>query len=320
MNRRAIGAVLVLIVLALVVMCMVATLPRTQGLLSRPTSATPPLSRNNQEAAYAAAQATLVAGQSEVMALSYQATLVSLNMNQAADAAVQATTDYFQRQLIELSIQGTEVSQNMARAAATQQSIADQTRTVWNATATAQSQAATATYSGYILGLTQTAQAQAILNVQATDAAQAEATLTAFSLTATPWAAIQADILQLRNEREQQAWWEGYVVNPLKAILSTLVVVLLIVGGVLAFRRLMPVLELRLRTISRDNDNPLLLVDGTIVDSDPHHRLTPQELRQLRYPRLGDETPHVEIIGPSEPSVTNWIAEAEWQLRADGWI
>ena len=146
----------------------------------------------------------------------------------------------------------------MAQAAATQQFIIEQTQMVWNATATAQSQAATATYSAYILNVTQTAQAQAILDVQATQTAQANATLTAYSLTATPWAALQADIVRTRNEAERRAWWEEFVVTPLKVILITLVIVLLIVGGVMAYRRLMPVLELRLRTICAGmNDKPL---------------------------------------------------------------
>jgi len=93
----------------------------------------------------------------------------------------------------------------------------------------------------------------------------------------------------------------------LKVILLTLVVLLLIVGGVMAYQRLMPVLELRLRTISRENDSPMLLVDGMFVDPDPSH---------LRLP--SDETPLVEIIGPSEPSISNWITEAEQKLRTDG--
>ncbi len=82
-------------------------------------------------------------------------------------------------------------------------------------------------------------------------------------------------------------------------------------------------LELGLRTfISRDNKNPLLLVDGMIVDADPMApQLTQQELRLLNPAQLpGDDTPLVEIIPPSEPAVTNWIAEAEEKLRSEGWI
>ncbi len=168
---------------------------------------------------------------------------------------------------MELSIRGTEVSQNMARAAATQQYLAQQTQLAWIAMTTAQSQAATE----YVA---QTAQAQV------------NATQTAYSLTATPWAAIQAGI-------ERRAWWEEFVFTPLKVILLILLVLLLIVGAVLAYRRLMPVLELRLRTISRDHDGDVLLVDGTIVDPDASHRRLPQhEMRLLEHPALpGDEMP-----------------------------
>jgi hypothetical protein len=284
--------------------CESATPSGSSSPLAYPTLTPPPLSG---EAAYAAAQATLAAGQSEMMALSNQATLVSLNMQQAANAAAQATLEYHQRQLMELSIRGTDVSQNMAWAAATQQFIAAQTQLVWDATASAQSQAATATYSAYILNVTQTAQVQAILHVQATQAAQANATQTAYSLTATPWTALQADIVRTREEFERRAWWDEFIVTPLKVILFTLVVVLLIVGGVRAYQRLMPVLELRLRTISRPNDSSSLLVDGVMVDAAPHH---PQ--------LLTDGTPPIEVVGPSDPSVVNWIAEAEQKLRAAG--
>ena len=90
----------------------------------------------------------------------------------------------------------------------------------------------------------------------------------------------------------------------------------------MAYQRLMPVLELRLRTIWRDNDSPLLLVDGMIVDpAPPHRRLSQRGLRLLKPPRLpSDHTVQVEIIDPSEPSVINWITEAEQKLRSDGWI
>jgi len=152
--------------------------------------------------------------------------------------------------------------------------------------------------------------------------AQARATRAAYSLTATPQAALQAEIVRTRNESNRRAWWGEFVVTPLTVILITLVVLLLIVGGVLAYRRLMPVLELRLRTISRDNDSSLLLMDGKIVDPAPlHRRLMQRGLLLLKPPRLpSDEMPQVEIIDPSEPSVINWITEAEEKLRSDGWI
>ena len=78
-------------------------------------------------------------------------------------------------------------------------------------------------------------------------------------------------------------------------------------GGVIAFRRLLPALELRLRTIERDTVSPPYLVDGTMVDADSSQ----QQLASIG-------TPQIEIVGPSEPSVTNWITEAEQELRSAG--
>jgi hypothetical protein len=147
------------------------------------------------------------------------------------------------------------------------------------------------------------------------------ATRTADSLTATPFAAIQADIVRTRNEAERRALWDEVVVTPLKVILFTVVVILLITGGVKAYQRLMPVLELRLRTISHYENRPSLLVDGmNVVDLDSHDRpLTPGESLQTYLLQISnDKAVQVEIVGPSEPSVTNWITEAEEKLRTDG--
>ena len=310
MHKRRISTMM--LILTLMILAAMACDDTTLLGSGQPLWTPLPYNQEALQAAYAAAQATQAAGQSQLMDLSNQATVVSLNIIQAADAAAQSTRDYNQRQLMELSIQANEVSQNIARAAATEQFIREQSQMAWFATANAQSQAATATYSAYVLNITQTVQAQAILD------AQANATLTAYPLTATPWAAIQADIIRLRNRAERRAWWEDFVITPLIVILLIGVVLLLIVGGVMAYRRLMPVLELRLRTISRDNDSPLLVVDGLIVDPDPPHRqLTQLELYLLDHPQPpSDQAAQVEIIGSTEPSITNWIIEAEQELRS----
>ncbi len=324
MNKRRMATML--IIAALVFMALKAyesvTPPDSGGLFARPTFTPLPLSGDSQEEAYAAAQATRLSGQSEISGLSQQATVISLKIDQAANVAAQATMDYNQRQLMELSIRATEVSQNVAQAAATQQFIIEQIQMMENATTTAQSQAATAAFSAYILSVTQTAQAQSVLDVQANQTAQMNATHAAYSLTATPWAAIQADMARTRNETERRAWREEFVDTSLKVALMALIVILLIVGGVLAYQRLMPLLELRLRTNSRYNDRPLLHVNGMIVDPDPpHHRVGLRQLRLLNHLRLSsDETPHVEIVDPSEPFIANWITEAEQKLRTDGRI
>ncbi|MBN1873561.1 MAG: hypothetical protein JXA33_04965 [Anaerolineae bacterium] len=319
MNKRCVTMIITLMVLALLA-CESTPLPGPGSLSMYPTLTSLPSPGYNQETAYAAAQSTLASGQSEILGLSHQATVVSLNMEQAANIAAQATLNDNQRQLMELSIQATTVSRDMARAAATQQFIMEQTQMAQNATATTQSQAATATYAAYILNVTQTAQAQAILDAHASETVQANATRTAYALTATPEAIIQADIVQTRSERERRGLWEAFVVTPLKLALLTLVVLLLITGMVMAYRQLMPVLEFRLRN-PRGNDiiSPAFPVDEMIVDLDPYqHPLTQQELRQLNQPQFpNDETPQVEIIDPSEPAIVNWITEAEHKLRAD---
>jgi hypothetical protein len=274
------------------------------------------------QSGYAAAQSTLDYGQSQINELAHQATVVGLRMDQAANAAEQATLDYNQRQMMELAYQATVVSLNMAQAAATQQAITEQTQIAEDGISTAQSQAATATYAAYGFIVTQTAQAQAILDVHAAHTTQANATRVAYSLTATPHAAIQAEIVRARNEADRRALWGEFVVTPLKLFLLTVVAILLIVGGVLAYQRLMPALEFRLRTVSRHNDSDLYLLDGMIVDpAPPHRQLTPSGPRQADHPHFpGNEMPPVEIVDPSEPSVVNWIAEAEQKLRSTGRI
>ena len=147
---------------------------------------------------------------------------------------------------------------------------------------------------------------------------QAQAAQAAYALTATPEAAIQANTARLQDESQRQAWWEDFIVNPVKLFLFTLVVLLLSVGGVLAYRRLMPVLEFRLR--HPQGNGVMILTKELIVDLDPHYpQLTPLELRPINQPRLpGDGTPLIEIVGPAEPAIINWITEAEHQLRITG--
>lgn len=340
MDKRLVATAISLMVLASLA-CVSSTPPAPGTSSYAYATFTPsPGSENSHEASYAAAQATLTAGQNRAMELSHQATVVSLDMEQAAAIAAQATIDYDQRRMMELSIQATEVSLDMSRAAATQQFIQDQAQLAQNATAAVQSQAATATAESqaatviahnqavaatataatYILRVTETAQAQAILARHAAETAQAQATQTAYPLTATPEAATQAYIVRTREGRERRALWEEFVVTPVKAVLTTLVIVLLIIGGVLAFRRLMPVLEYRLRNPrGSGNAGPLSLAGGSIVDIVPYDRqLKQHEPTLFEHPQLADaELPQVEIIDASEPSIINWVAEAERKLRTE---
>ena len=285
------------------------------------------------------AQATLIAGQNEINSLSYQATLVALNINLAARAAAQATLDYNQAQLLALSIRGTEVAQNMAWAAATQQSIADntkaaqdmtataqqsqveQTQMVWNATSTAQSQLVTATYAAYMLAVTQTAQGQMVLDAQDARYAQANATQIAYALTATPIALIQSSKIQAQTETNRKSAWIDFVVNPLTVALMTLIILVVILGWVFAFRRFMPVFEMGLRKYVQEDDRPVVLLEGRVVESVFDNGLLIAALPPDQTPKLTSiSQAQVEIVGPDDPSITNWITEAEQKLRSDGWI
>jgi hypothetical protein len=213
----------------------------------------------------------------------------------------QSTLDRGWNELDEISRQGTAVSIEMAQAAATQQAILEQTRFASNAEAVALDQAATekslddaATQAAYNLSITQTAQAQAILDVQAAQTAQVNATGTAFSLTATPLAALQADLARIQAEADQVARWENYVVAPLKAAFWLAAGLLLIVGVLLAYRWLMGAPIPVVQVIQPIKQRALQLIK-------PRRRLNDGALR-------------VEIVGPSDPSVVNWIAEAEEKL------
>ena len=312
MFRRFIAALMIvgLVILALVVYESTIR-PESGGPVAYLALTPSSLPGTNQEADYAAAQATLAAGQSEIADLSHQATVASLSRNQLADAAAQATLDSDQRKLMELSIRATEIGQNMAQAAATQQFIIEQTQLAQNATIAAQSQAATATYA-----------ANALFVALAAQRAEANASLTAYSLTATPLAAIQADLARTQGQAARRAWWGAFVVTPLTLFLLFLVALLLIVGGMMVYLRLIPELKFRRRTVSRVNRSPLLLVEGRVVERDPPTRqsVPGQPGRAYLPPLPGGGPVQVEVVDPSAPSVVNWIAEAEQELHAAGWI
>jgi hypothetical protein len=226
--------------------------------------------------AYLNAQATIDTGKSQQMDLSRRETETGLNLSQAADAAAQLTLDFNQRQKMDLAFQSTVVSQNITQAAATQRFVLQQTKIARDATTAAQSSAATAaqsiylmnvnqteqaqaivdaqllqtdqaaatltaypltaTYSAYLLNVTGTVQAQAILVAQSTQTAQAIAALTAYPSTATSVAATQAALLMQEYGREQQNFVKQ-IVTPLIPILITLDLLAFILVIILAYRR-----------------------------------------------------------------------------------
>lgn len=300
--------------------------------------------------ALADAQATIDTGQSQLLDLSRKSTEAALNRSQAANAAAQATKDYNQRQKLDLDYQATAVSLNITQAAATQNAITEQTKIARDATAAAQSSEATATHSAYLINVTQTAQAQAVLdaqvaqtaqavsaltaypltqtvqaqvmlNVQSTATAQANATLTAYPLTATPYAVTQAALLMQEYDREQQTFVDR-VVAPLIPIVLSIDLLLVILFIILAYRGLLPVRWIRRLGTPHANVNrpPMILIDGVITNH--HSRLqptNPSEQKQSNRPQPpGENAVHVEVVNAAELPVVHWIADVERQLDAKG--
>jgi len=262
------------------------------------------------------AQATIDYGQRQLLDLSRKATEVSLSMSQAANAAALSTQEYYQRQKLDLDFQATIVSLNIAQAAATQEFITQQTKMAGEATAVAQSLAVTATHSAYLVNGTQTAQVQAILDARVLQTDQAVAALTAYPLTATPFAVTQAALLMQQYDREQQAFVDRVVV-PLIPVIAALVLLLFILGIVLANRRFLPMLWPRRLRMARVKliPAPLIIIDEVAVDHDTRfHRIIPSKLSPANPPGLpGENTVDVEIVNAVEPTVALWIAEVERQ-------
>ena len=181
----------------------------------------------------------------------------------------------------------------------------------------------TATYSAQAIQVTETAQAQMILNAQATQAAQQVETLTAYPLTATPFAVTKAALLMQEYDREQQAFINR-VVAPLIPIVGTLVLLLLVLLIVLAYRRwrYLPVLRPRRLGGIRANLAPssLITIDGVMAEPAPRlHRIVPSELVQANSTGLPEEDRvQVEIVNATEPPVSYWIAEVEHQSAFEG--
>ena len=321
-TRRRIAALLALTFMAQMILGCGASMSTINPEFSpTPGYATPaPGIIGSSDPAYADAQATMDAGQSQLVDLSRKATEASLNISQEANDAALATQEYNQRQQVELDHQATVISLNIAQAAATKEFIRQQTKMVRDDTAAALSSAATATHSAYLVHVTQTAQAQAILDAQASQTAQAVAASTAYPLTATPLAVTQAALLMQEYGREQQSFVDRVVSPLLPIVATTFTLLLLILIIVLARRRFLSIpWPPRLR-IARINVNPLNMIDGVIKEHDlPLHRIIPSELTPATPSGLpGENTVYVEIVNATEPPFAHWIAEVEHQLATKG--
>lgn len=111
--------------------------------------------------------------------------------------------------------------------------------------------------------------------------AQAKQTATAIPLTATPLAATQMAIVQEVEKAERRAYW-GQFTDPLIVLMPTLLLFvalgLLIIGAVVAFRRLLPIIETRGRAFTRGQQDAPLFVLGSeerVIIIDPDRNFGP---------------------------------------------
>ena len=271
------------------------------------------------------AQATIQAGQAQLLDLARTSTAVSQAMTQSANAALRTTEAYGQLQQLDLASQATLTSLNITQAVATQHFVVQQTRSAAGAilqliaTQTAQAQNFQATQVAQVqkIQIAETSQAQAIMNTLLLQANQTAVALTAYPLTATPYAATQAAGVIQEYNREQDAFL-NQVVNPLIPILAFLVLMVFIMAIVAVYRRYMSIpRERRPLLLRRPVDNAsLMMIEGMMVDA-------PRRLQPLitsdPFPVTPSEQPpentvHVEIVDPAEAPVAHWIEEAENKL------
>jgi hypothetical protein len=294
----------------------------TRPHLSPTTSlATPtPGKIGSPDPASANAQATIDAGQSQLLDLSLKATQVSLNRSQAADAAAQSTQEYNQQQQLLLDHQATVISLNIAHAAATQDVIRQQTKSAKDAIANAQRTAAAATQSANRVNLALIAQAQVTVDAGVAQTKQAAAALTDYPLTATPLAATQAALLLQQYDREQKSFVDRIVVPaiPIVAIILLLLVSILVIS--LVYRRGTASLWPRRMRIGQVSAYPPVMIDGVITQHAlPLHRIISSEPAPAGLPMLPcEKAVHVEVVTATEAPVAHWIAELEQQLTNQG--
>ncbi len=295
-----IAPLVIIILVALMLFACGAGIYATRPHLSTTTSlATPtPGKIGSPDPASANAQATIDAGQNQLLDLSLKATQVSLNMAQAADAAAQSTQEYNQQQQLLLDHQATLISLNIVHAAATQDAVRQQTKSAKDALAASRSTAAAATAAANRVNLALIAQAQVIVDARTTQTAQAAAALTAYPLTATPLAATQAALLMQQYDREQKAFLDRIVspAIPLVAGILFLLVFILVIS--LVYRRVMPAVWTRRLRIGHVNAYPPVMIDGVMAEHTlPLHQIIPPEPTPAELPMLPcEKTAHVEIV------------------------
>jgi hypothetical protein len=165
-------------------------------------------------------------------------------------------------------------------------------------------------------------QAQEIVQEQAIQTQQAQASATVEALTAVPQQATQQAALMQEYAREQQAF-VSQVVTPLIPIVAALVLCMLILIVVLIYPQAMP--WLRRQRSDRYNvyRGRAYTINGKARDyssPSPRPQAPPSGLmaaNPIPSAPAGVASVHVEILDAAEPPVAHWVADAEHQLSVE---
>ena len=130
--------------------------------------------------------------------------------------------------------------------------------------------------------------------------------LTAYPLTATPFAKTQAALLVEQHQRDRQSFIDREII-PSIPILASIALVLFIIVAVMIDRRALLIELPRRLHIARfkNRPSPLTVIDGVIVNHDPGlDRINSSELISANPPRLpGENSVHVEIVEATKPPI-----------------
>lgn len=115
---------------------------------------------------------------------------------------------------------------------------------------------------------TQTAQSDATAWANGTATQNANVSATTWAITQTPLAATQQAITLQAERDASEAYWAQFTI-PFWSFLGLILVIIVVSLLVLAYRRLIRVLDLRLRIIQRGEHNaPIVMLDHMIIDPD----------------------------------------------------
>lgn len=181
-------------------------------------------------------------------------------------SSAQLTLAAGSNQLWQLSQQQTVVAVNMVQAAATQTAYQQSIQRENDQAATQRAWIVAQTQEARNYQITQTARVEQTQSARATGTSAAIQTATAWSITETPLAATQAAITRENQLQESLAFWKK-VSQAFWLVAGAILFLVVLIGSISAFRRLIPAVEIRLRSYRPGRDGaPLVYGDDHILD------------------------------------------------------